>query len=191
MPFLEYQRLVVAYHGCDQAVVDSALRGEKLKSSANNYDWLGTGIYFWEHGPSRAWEWANFMVGRKRIKKPAVVGALIQLGNCFDLLDVKLTNHLRLLFPIFESLMKKSGRTLPLNDPTRKLHRLDCAFLNWAIPIIERDTETRFQTVRGVFIEGDSIYPSAQLFMESHIQVVVRDASAILGYFYPTQIDKG
>lgn len=191
MPFLEYQRLVVAYHGCDQGVAHSALRGGKLTSSANDYDWLGSGVYFWEHGPSRAWDWANFMVKRKRIKVPAVIGALIQLGNCFDLLDVRLTNHLRQLFPIFESLMRESGRPLPINDPSRKFHRLDCAFLNWAIPIIERDTATHFQTVRGVFIEGESIYPSSQLFMESHIQVVVRDASAILGYFYPAEIDKG
>jgi hypothetical protein len=54
MPFLEYQRFVVAYHGCDQDVADAALRGEKLQASVNDYDWLGTGIYFWEHGPSRA-----------------------------------------------------------------------------------------------------------------------------------------
>jgi hypothetical protein len=127
---------------------------------------------------------------RKRIKKPAVIGALIQLGHCFDLLDIQLTSHLQKLFPVFESLMKASGQKLPSNDARRKHHRLDCAFLNWAIPIIENDTGTRFQTVRGVFIEGDAIYPTAQIFSESHIQVVVRDPAAILGYFCPTAIDK-
>ena len=30
------------------------LRGEPLQPSENDYDWLGRGIYFWEHGPQRA-----------------------------------------------------------------------------------------------------------------------------------------
>jgi hypothetical protein len=44
----------VAYHGCDESVVtDILVRGETLKASANDYDWLGRGVYFWEHGPDR------------------------------------------------------------------------------------------------------------------------------------------
>src|SRR4051794_40667189 len=101
MPFLEYQRLIMAYHGCDKAVADAALRGKALKASDNDYDWLGKGIYFWEHGPARALEWAQFMQGRGKVSHPAMVGALIQLGHCFDLLDVRLTENLRQLYPEF------------------------------------------------------------------------------------------
>lgn len=189
MPFLEYQRLIIAYHGCDQAVADATLRGGDLKKSDNDYDWLGTGIYFWEHGPARALEWAEFMASRKKVKTPAAIGALIQLGHCFDLLDVRLTENLRLLYPEFVKAMALSGKPLPTNDSTSKLHRLDCAFLNWAIPLIEAGKGVKFQTVRGVFIEGEAIYPTAQIFAKSHIQIAVRDSSAIMGYFHPAAVD--
>ncbi len=185
MSFLQYQRLIIAYHGCDQAVADAVLRGDRLKESDNDYDWLGKGIYFWEHGPARALDWAKFMSSRKKVKTPAVIGAVIQLGNCFDLLDTELTRYLERLYPAFLNIVAKSGEAVPANDPARKLHRLDCAFLNWAIPMVEKDKGTTFQTIRGVFIEGAPIYPTAQIHTQSHIQIAVRDSSAILGYFSP------
>lgn len=47
-----YQRTVVGYHGCDAVLTDSVLAGKMdLQLSSNPYDWLGGGIYFWEHGP--------------------------------------------------------------------------------------------------------------------------------------------
>jgi len=60
MRHLDYQRTIIAYHGCDEALADRVLRtGETLKVSENDYDWLGTGIYFWEFGPDRAMAWAE------------------------------------------------------------------------------------------------------------------------------------
>ena len=189
MSFAAYQRQVIAYHGCDQAVADAAFRGGKLNQSANDYDWLGNGIYFWEHGPARALEWAQFMKQRKKVHNPAVVGALIQLGHCFDLLDVRFTELLRGMFLDFKATLEAEGNVEPANDPASKFHRLDCAFLNWAIPIVERGSGVRFQTVRGVFIEGEPLYPSAQIFMHSHIQIAVRDPAAIVGFFHPVTVD--
>lgn len=87
MDLLSYQRTVFAFHGCDRRLRDAVLTGKKrLNASLNTYDWLGSGIYFWEHGPMRALEWAMQQSKRKgaKIKEPAVVGAIIQLGNCFD-----------------------------------------------------------------------------------------------------------
>lgn len=185
MSFLAYQRMVIAYHGCDQSVVRSVLRGGRLKSSANEYDWLGTGIYFWEHGPGRALEWARFMKKRGRVAKPAVLGAIVHLGNCLDLLDVRITRQLREAYPVFRSQMSRGGFGLPSNDPEKKKHSLDCAFLNWAIPFLERSNGAAYHTVRGVFIEGVPLFPTAQIHAESHIQLAVRDSSAIVGYFRP------
>ncbi len=60
MAQLPYQRIVIAYHGCDAALAKKVLAGKaELKPSTNTYDWLGEGIYFWEHGPQRAYEWAK------------------------------------------------------------------------------------------------------------------------------------
>lgn len=86
----KYQRLVIAYHGYDLATRDKVVSGkEHLKKSEKDYDWLGHGIYFWEHGHDRALRWAKQRKGNS-VKSPSVVGALIQLGNCFDLLDTTL-----------------------------------------------------------------------------------------------------
>jgi len=184
---MRYQRTVLAYHGCDQDAVRRVLDGEGLKPSANDYDWLGTGIYFWEQGPGRAIEWARLMKKWGKISKPAVLGAIINLGGCLDLLDVKTTRLLEEMYPIFEQFWVGSGRTLPRNEPRRKRHMLDCAFLNWAIPFLETENSMVYHTVRGVFIEGPSIYAAAQIHRESHIQLAVRQPAAIAGYFLPTR----
>ena len=63
--------------------------------------------------------------------------------------------------------------------------KLDCAMLNWAIPVIEKELGVQFQTVRGVFQEGIPAYPGSGILRKSHIQVVVRDKACILGYFLP------
>src|SRR5437667_162610 len=53
--------LVLGYHGCDREVGERILGGGgHLQPSENDYDWLGSGIYFWEDTPSRALEWAEF-----------------------------------------------------------------------------------------------------------------------------------
>ena len=69
---------------------------EEWQPSANDYDWLGSGIYFWEYGPDRGLDWAREISKRypNRIRRPAVLGALIHLGACFDLLDTRFTTYL-------------------------------------------------------------------------------------------------
>ena len=188
MTYSDYQRLVIAFHGCDARIADRIARGGILRTSLNDYDWLGRGIYFWEHGPARALEWARFMATRKTsgVKRPAVVGALIQLGNCFDLLDVKFTAVLKAMYPRFLAFLGGAGKPLPKN--TGVLHHLDCAFLNWAIPEIEQRTDARFQTVRGVFIEGEAVFPGGHILEKSHIQIAVRDPGCIVGYFHPARL---
>jgi len=92
-----YQRIVVGYHGCDAAVVERVLAGKALlRLGTNAYDWLGEGIYFWEHGPQRAYEWAieQTKFGAAKVRNPSVLAARIDLGVCLDLLD---TANARLL----------------------------------------------------------------------------------------------
>lgn len=57
--------------------------------------------------------------------------------------------------------------------------------INWAIPEIEETIGERFQTLRGVFQEGVPAYSGSGIMRKSHIQVVVRDATCIQGYFRP------
>jgi hypothetical protein len=90
--------LVLAFHGCDRSVANAVINSKiQLKESENDYDWLGHGIYFWENSPSRAFEYANYLhknPGRAKhpVKEPAVIGAVINLGFCLDLLDYENLN---------------------------------------------------------------------------------------------------
>ena len=89
-----FARIVIGYHGCSEEFARDLLLGvlpvRAWKPSTNDWDWLGHGIYFWEHSPERAFRWAK-EEGARRGFAPAVVSAVIQLGRCFDLLNEAIT----------------------------------------------------------------------------------------------------
>ena len=194
MDLLSYQRIIFGYHGCDSRVADAVLAGKsKLVASENAYDWLGSGIYFWEHGPARAMEWAEQQSKRKgsKIKRPSVVGAIIQLGNCFDLLDIRFTRELARAAQSLERRLAVQGIHLPENESASKgdydwlKRNRDCFVLNATIPGLGQAVGRPFQTVRGVFQEGETAFTGAGIKLKSHIQIAVRDPRAVIGYFRP------
>lgn len=180
----EYQRTVVAYHGCEKVTLDKVLLGnDGLKKSQNTYDWLGEGIYFWEYGLGRATNWAQ-----ANKKHPAVLGAIINLGNCFDLLDVENTRLLKEFYDLYRDTCQKQGVEMPKNqgkDDDLLLRKLDCAVINWVLTTLSKDTKTEYHTVRCVFSEGERAYDGSSIRMKSHVQIAVRNTEAILGYFKP------
>ena len=150
MNHLAYQRFVFGYHGCDASVAENAIQtGNHLAPSENDYDWLGKGIYFWEHGPDRALEWAKDKMKRGEIKKPAVVGALIHLGKCFDLLDTQATSILSSAFEEFQQLLSDEGKQIPKNSEDELKRKRDCALLNYLMELFSK-YGVPYQTVRGV-----------------------------------------
>src|ERR1700722_19160019 len=84
---------VIGFHSCDKEVGLRVLNGhDELLPSQNAWDWLGSGIYFWEQNPLRALEYAVESAERKQFNKkpistPFVLGAIIDLGNCLDLVE--------------------------------------------------------------------------------------------------------
>ena len=46
-----------------------------------------------------------------------------------------------------------------------------------------------FDTVRGLFFEGDDLYPNAGFKAKNHIQICVRNPNCIKGYFLPRSSD--
>jgi hypothetical protein len=178
---------VIAYHGCDAAVAERLLRGEPFRKSENDYDWLGAGVYFWEYGADRALRFAHDQQRRGRITEPAVVGALVQLGNCFDLMDTRFTADLGDAYNTLRALNAQTGIALPFNAgaaPDQKLRRLDCLVLNSYLASLE-STGGSFDTVRCGFSEGPRAFPGSGIFQQSHIQIAVRNPACILGVFRP------
>lgn len=82
--------LILAFHGCDESVIKEVVcQNRPFKFKTNKWDWLGHGAYFWDSSPSRALEFATTLSKKKdsSIKVPAVLGAVIDLGHCLDLID--------------------------------------------------------------------------------------------------------
>jgi hypothetical protein len=183
--------IVIGYHGCDKTVGQKILKGiDKLQQSRNKYDWLGHGAYFWENNYERAYLWAEQLKARKKIKTPFVLGAVISLGNCFDLLS---GDHLKLLknqYKFTKKLYSINKSKLPANpEPNSSgdvLSRpLECSIIEAVHNTNKLSGKKEYDTVRGVFFEGKELFPGSALTENNHIQLCVRKQSAILGYFNP------
>ncbi|MEI8195322.1 MAG: hypothetical protein WCI73_05385 [Phycisphaerae bacterium] len=183
---------VLGYHGCDQSVAERVLSGKQpLRSSQNDYDWLGSGIYFWEHNAYRAYQFAcetrNRRQGGKRIKKPAVVGAIIDLGLCLNLLDSRFIDMVGQAHKNLVQLSKDAGTPLPRNSlgDDLLLRKLDCAVIGLLHTTRAEESAVPFDTVRAAFVEGQRLYENAGFATKNHIQICVRNIACIKGYFRP------
>ncbi len=174
---------VLGYHGCDQAVADSLLRGDQFKKSANDYDWLGGGVYFWEANPIRGLDFAERAGQRPRskIKTPAVVGAVIDLGACLDLTTVYGIEMVRSAHGSLESQMAAAKAVMPQNQDTLR-RQLDCAVIE-QVHLINEGIGLEIDSVRGVFTEGSPVYPGSAFDQETHVQIAVRNPTCIKGVF--------
>jgi hypothetical protein len=189
-----YHRTVIAYHGCDRKIADDVLLGNAtLECSKNEWDWLGSGIYFWEHGPWRAYQWAEFRArtGKiKKVKEPAVIGAYINLGRCFDLLDTRFTELMGQFYGKFAAVCRDKSIPIPENksrdgEEDLIMRYLDNAVINYCIEAIKEQERTEYETVRCVYTEGKPAFPGSKIMQKSHIQIAVRNPKRILGYFRP------
>ncbi len=189
---------VLGFHGCDQSVADSVVAGRsQLVHSSNDYDWLGNGIYFWENDPHRALEYATMLRDHprhpnRRITNPAVLGAVIDLGHCLNLMEAATLDLLGSAYETLTVLLGAAGEMLPTNvEGAREgkdllVRRLDCAVIEF---LHKEYGERKFDTVRGLFFEGDDLYPNAGFRARNHIQICVRNPNCIKGYFLPREPD--
>lgn len=188
---------VFGFHGCDQEVGEKFLAGkEEMNQSKNEYDWLGNGIYFWEQSPGRALDYANQLrlhpVRSKeaKIKKPFVIGAVIDLGLCLNLMEAEAIKELARGFSILE----KTGNELPVNkmisgEVDLLQRNLDCAVVNTLMEARKEEGKKEYDTIRAVFQEGVPLYPYAGFKEKTHIQICVRNTNCIKGFFRVRDVD--
>ena len=187
---------VLGFHGCDESLGKKVIAGKAhLQPSGNKHDWLGDGIYFWESSPQRALQWAHDAMARPettkgKIKKPFVVGAIIDLGNCCSLFDADALAELREAHEVLQIAHDIEGTPMPTNkggQPDYALRYLDCAVIELMHEIREESNLPRYDTVRAAFGEGEALYAGTNLTAKHHIQIAVRDPECIKGYFLPIQ----
>jgi hypothetical protein len=191
---MKWSSFVLGYHGCDETVGERVLSGQtELRESTNDYDWLGRGIYFWEGSSQRALEWAHLVkanpkMSRSKITQPFVVGAIINLGNCLDLVE---SESIQLVQEAHEKLLQVlaiAGAVPPQNKMLPggvNLLKLDCAVINAIHSFREEEGKAPFDSVRAAIVEGPQLYPASNFHTSTHLQLCVRNPKRITGYFRP------
>ena len=158
---------VAGFHGTTWSSAEEILK-DGFRLSQNPYDWLGDGVYFFQDGLERAWEWAIEHHGEEAV----VIGAEILLVDCLDMLDTTWTKIMTQIYDQFLRKFKQAGLSLPLQ--TSGSHRLDREVINYAVGVMA-DTGTNISCVRGAFAEGRPVYPDSAFYHHAHIQIAVRD----------------
>ena len=176
---------ILGYHGCDKRVGERLLEGEDFIPSNNDYDWLGPGIYFWESNPLRGLDFARETALRQptAIREPFVVGAVIDLGLTLDLTTAEGINTVRLAHANLTETLWNQGPPMPENSLDGLRRKLDCAVMRHVHVIREREHAPPIDTVRGIFLEGTPIYPTAGFHEKTHVQIAVRNPACIKGVF--------
>lgn len=163
-----------------------------LIPSKNGYDWLGVGFYFWENNFERALEFAQHPPGKKKYQNPSVLGAVLDLQYCLDLLDMRNLRLVKQSYHNFISSISLDEQEIPQNrsvkgSPDKLLRELDCAVIE-NLHKMQREVQLKpFDSVRGVFVEGDELYPGAGFHDKNHIQICIRNPNCIKGFFIPRE----
>lgn len=181
--------LILGFHGCSRETYEKVLcKHEELSSSTNDYDWLGNGIYFWENSYDRALEWAQT---HKADENPSVIGAVIDLGFCLNLSDYGCTQALSKAYELLKYESGNAETKLPRNSGRgdKPLRRLDCAVIERFHKMNKDMNKQEYDSVRGIFFEGGSIYPGSGILEKTHIQICVRNPNCIKGYFAPKEFN--
>lgn len=176
---------VLGYHGCDETVGERLLRNEAFRFSQNDYDWLGEGVYFWEANPLRGLQFAQEVAQResRRLKKPFVIGAILDLGYCLDLTTSSGLQMVREAYLAMSKTYKALNRVLPINRPEQFKHPLDCAVLNYLHQIRADKKQPSVDSIKAIFQEPPELYPGSAFMDKNHIQIAVRNLDCIKGVF--------
>lgn len=193
--------VIYGFHGCDRRIGEAILASHTmhLKPSRNRYDWLGHGIYFWESSPERSLEFArNAKVHKKiaqgAIRYPYVVGAVIELGNCLNLLDHAGLVEMRTAYDILKISVDTAGKRLPVNkhkdDSGAYLIRyLDCAVLEYLHKLRKDADLPAYDSIVGALWEGNELYDATGITDKNHVQICIRNPECIRGYFRVRELE--
>ena len=181
---------LLLHHGCDRSLADDVLEGKKaLEPSEKKHDWLGPGIYFWVDSPMRALSWAVEKQEKtpEEISRPSVIGAFAYPGHCLKLTDFGALDELRVAYEKARLLVESQVGKLPVNGKEENgvyLYRpLDCFVIKMVHELREQSGLPAYDSVYGIFVEGQDLFPGSGFKAKSHAQIAIRNPECIAGYF--------
>ena len=185
--------LVLGFHGCEKSEQQKLISDPAyVRESNESFDWLGHGMYFWENNPERARLWAEQKRDAGTLKKPAIVGAVLDLGRCLDLLDSSNIMLVKSSYALFVEDSKKLEKPIPENEPhprntsnEKVLRYLDCAVIEYTHSYLKTNEIDSFDSVRAAFLEGEPLYEGAGFNEKTHIQICIINPDCIKGFFLP------
>lgn len=173
---------VIGYHTCARKLGERIAAGSEelrpgMKSQDKEYDWLGTGLYFWIGNFLLAHWWMNKLLDIDPTFQGTILKYEIEPANCLDLSDAKYLLPLRK----HENAINWAARGVrPVNKRAPEGHRIAGEyterFLDHAvIDDYCTNIEPNIETVYGVFQCGPPIYTGAGLNAYNHAQLAVRE----------------
>jgi hypothetical protein len=171
---------VYGYHGTSRSRAEKII-AEGFHPSTNGYDWLGTGVYFWQDAPNHALHWARKMSRQE----PAVIKSKLRLDStCLDLLDMADIDNPDFWtdsYNRFREMYLRTGESLPIQNPDIPGKRyLDCAFFDYIRTAFDRDSESEsIGMIRSAFVEGNRIFPNSAICDKTHVQISVMNLDLI------------
>jgi hypothetical protein len=178
--FSDYHRTVIGFHGTSAEAADRLVVGEPFQESDQSDDWFGRGIYFWEHAFQQAWTWARTY----HPTQPAVVGAVLRLGKCFDLLDPGNVSIFRGFHDKMIADLVAANCEVPRNVRSRR--NLDCAVFNYLYAEFDAVGQS-LDSARAVFLPTASaqrVFQGSWISETTHIQICIRNPECILAVWH-------
>lgn len=125
-----------------------------------------------------------------KIKTPAVIGAVIDLGYCLNLTDYASSEVLERGYTILATRCRQANQNLPQNKPSEKssdvlLRDLDCAVIQQIHDFKKTEEGCTYDSVRGIFMEGGEVYPGSEFREKTHVQLCIVNPNCIKGLFVP------
>ena len=97
--------------------------------------------------------------------------------------------ELKAAYEAMVTVYKESGIELPKNTSIGNstdllIRKLDCAVVQTALTYNQDANAHPYDSVKGVFWEGQELYPNAGFREKNHIQICVCNPNCIKGYFF-------
>jgi len=123
-----------------------------------------------------------------KIKTPFVIGTIIELGNCLNLIEPNSINIFKKAYARLLTVFSESGEKMPTNKGANR--QLDCAVIKYVHESSKKVGLSAYDTIRSPFQEGGPIYEGANFTDRLHIEICVLNPAMIKGYFLPRPVEE-